>query len=106
MDLEGSGARVFGGLWQPVPPCAAGLDPPNIKISDSGGLHLEAWCLEAWMLEGLGWIGEGDGGVGGHWNGMWGLEEIITRSSFRSSTDLDRHEPSKSLNSKAAVEAI
>ncbi len=42
-----------------MPPCAAGLDPPNIKISDSGGLDLEAWCLDA---EGLEWIGGGDGG--------------------------------------------
>ena len=23
------------------------MDPPNIKISDSGGLDLEAWCLDA-----------------------------------------------------------
>ena len=55
-----------GGLWLPVPPCAAGLDPLYIKISDSGELDLEAWCLDAWMLEGLEWIGGGDGGdVGG-----------------------------------------
>ena len=42
---------MSGILWQPVPPCAAGLDPPNIKISDPGGLDLEAWCLDAWMLK-------------------------------------------------------
>ena len=42
-----------GGLRSPVAACAAGLDPPNIKISDSGGLDLEAWCLDVWMLEGL-----------------------------------------------------
>ena len=36
-----------GGLCHPVPACAAGLDPPNIKISDSGGLALEGWCLDA-----------------------------------------------------------
>ena len=28
-------------------PCGSGLDPPNIKISDSGGLDLKAWCLDA-----------------------------------------------------------
>ena len=36
-----------GSLKPPVPPCAAGLDPLNIKISDSGGLDLETWCLDA-----------------------------------------------------------
>ena len=41
---------------RPVPPVRTGLDPPNIKISDSGGLDLEAWCLDALMLEGLEWI--------------------------------------------------
>ncbi len=71
-SVEGSGARVLGSLWtsvdpcgiwwHPENPCAAGLDPPNMKISDSGGLDLEAWCLDAWMLEGLEWIGGGDGG--------------------------------------------
>ena len=65
MDLKGSGAwrpvAACGSLWQPVLPCRNGLDPPNIKISDSGGLDLEAWCLDAWMLEGLEWIGGGDG---------------------------------------------
>ena len=34
-------------LWRPVIPCRTGLDPPNIKISDSAGLDLEAWCLDA-----------------------------------------------------------
>ena len=50
---------------RPVPPNGSGLDPLYIKISDSGGLDLEAWCLDAWMLEGLEWIGGGDGGDGG-----------------------------------------
>ena len=36
-------------LWRPVPPNRTGLDRPNDKISDSGGLDLEAWCLDAWM---------------------------------------------------------
>ena len=45
--------------------CAAGLDPPNIKISDSGGLDLEAWCLDAWMLK--------------DWNG---LEEVTEVTAF------------------------
>ena len=59
---------MSGILWQPVPPCgtacAAGLDPLYIKISDSGGLDLKAWCLDAWMLAGLEWIGGGEGGDG------------------------------------------
>ena len=42
--------------------CGSGLDPSNIKISDSGGLDLEAWGLDAWMLTRLEWIGGGDGG--------------------------------------------
>ena len=37
---------------------------PNIKISDSGGSGLEPWCLDAWMLAGLEWIGGGDGAIG------------------------------------------
>ena len=57
MDLNGSGTRMSDPLCHPEPPCAAGLDPPNIKISDSGGLDLEAWGLDAWMLTRLGWIG-------------------------------------------------
>ncbi len=58
-------------LWQPEHPCAAGLDPPNIKISDSGGLDLEAWMSGRWqdwngleevteVTEGLEGMGEGD----------------------------------------------
>ena len=58
-----------GSLCRPVVPCRAGLDPPNIKISDSGGLDLEAWCLDVWMLAGLERIGAGDGGDGRDWNG-------------------------------------
>ena len=72
-----------GSLCHPVAACRTGLDPPNIRLSDSRGLDLEAWCLEA---EGLEQIGGGDGGDGGH--GRRGLEEILTRSSFRSSADL------------------
>ena len=55
------GFKRFWGqnVWQPVPPCAAGLDPPNIKISDLGGLDLKACCLDVWMLAGLEWIGMG-----------------------------------------------
>ena len=75
MDLGGSGARMSAARWCPVPhpeiPCAAGLDPLYIKISDSGGLDLEAWCLDAWMLEGLEWIGGGDGGDGILGRGDW-----------------------------------
>ena len=56
----GQGCRPpCGGLCSPVAANRNGLDPPNVKISDSGGLDLEAWCLDAWMLEGL----EGIGGV-------------------------------------------
>ena len=96
MHLKGSGARMSDALCRPVLPCVAlcrpvaacrtGLGPPNIKISDPGGLDLEAWCLDAWMLAGLEWIGGGDGG---DWNGRRGLEEIPTRSSFRSSADIE-----------------
>ena len=52
-------------------PCCSGLDPPNIKISDSGVLDLESWCLDAWMLAGLEWIGGGDGGNGILGRGDW-----------------------------------
>ena len=57
-----------GPLWQPVAACGSGLDPPNIKISDSGGLDLEAWCLDAgcWQdWNGLEEVTEGCGG--GDW---------------------------------------
>ena len=68
-----------------MPPNRNGLDPPNIKISDSGGLDLEAWCLDAWM-QGLEGIGGGDGGDGGHGNGWLldgrrGLGGRLTRTS-------------------------
>ena len=36
--------------------------PPEIEISDSGGLDLEAWCLDAWMP--------------GCWQDWRGLEEM------------------------------
>ena len=62
LDLRGSGSRMSDPMWRPVPPCAAGLDPPNIKISDSGGLDLEAWCLDAWMLK--------------YWNGLEEVTEV------------------------------
>ena len=42
MDLSGSGTRMSGILWHPVPPCRNGLDLPDIQISDSGGTDLEA----------------------------------------------------------------
>ena len=51
IDLSGSGARMFGGLCWPVAPCGNRLDPLYIKISDSGGPDLEAWCLDVWMLK-------------------------------------------------------
>ena len=47
------------GLKTLVNPCGSRLDLPNIKISDSGGLDLEAWYLDARMLAGLEWIGGG-----------------------------------------------
>ena len=77
-----------GILWRPVAACRTGLDPSSVKISDSEGLDLEAWV--AWMLEGLEWIGEGDGSDGGDWDGRTGLKEKPTRSSFRSSADLEQ----------------
>ena len=46
-------------LWRPVAACRTRLDPPNIKISDSGGLDLEAWCLDAWMLNDWNGLEEG-----------------------------------------------
>ena len=41
-----------GILWRPVAACAAGLDPPNIKTSDSGGLV--PGCLDAGRI-GMDW---------------------------------------------------
>ena len=59
MDLNGPGIRMSdilwhpvascGALWRPVASCRAGLDPPNIQISDSGGLDLEAWMPGCWQ---------------------------------------------------------
>ena len=57
---RGPGARMFYILCHYVASCRTGLDPPFIKISDSGGLDLEAWCLDVWMLARLKWIAEGD----------------------------------------------
>ena len=54
----GHHVAACGGLWWPVPPNRAGLDPPNIKISDSGGLYLKAWCLDACMLKDWNGLGE------------------------------------------------
>ena len=65
MDLKGSGSRMSKAA------CAGGLDPLYIKISHSGALDLEAWCPDAWMLEGLEWIGGGDGGDGILGRGDW-----------------------------------
>ena len=48
-----------GALCRPVLACRTGLDPPNIKISVSGGLDVEAWCLDA-----------------GCWQDWNGLEEV------------------------------
>ena len=45
-----------------MPPCDAGLDPPNINISDSGGLDLEAWYLDA--------------GCWKDWNGLEKVTEV------------------------------
>ncbi len=61
-------------LCRPVAACGPlrqRIGSPNIKISDSGGLDLEAWCLDVWMLEGLEWIGGGDGGDGILGRGVW-----------------------------------
>ena len=62
---------MFGGLCRPVAACgslktsaAADQIPLYIKISDPGGLDLNVWCLDAWMLTRLEWIGGGDGGDG------------------------------------------
>ena len=77
-------------LCRPVAACGSlcrALDPLYIKISDSGGLDLEAWCLDVWMLEGLEWIGGGDGGIGMDARWERGLEDIPARSSLRSSAD-------------------
>jgi hypothetical protein len=63
-DIPCNPVPPCGILCRPVPACRTGLDAPNIKISDSGGLDLEAWCLDAWMREGLEGIGGGDGGDG------------------------------------------
>jgi len=61
------------------------LDPHNIKISDSRGLDLEAWCLNDWMLAGLEELEE----VMQVTEVTAGWEERIGRSSsFRSSADL------------------
>ena len=51
-----------GSLCHPVPPRGSGLDSPNIKISDPGGLGLEAWCLDVWMLK--------------HWNGLGEVTQV------------------------------
>ena len=41
-------------LWHPEIPCRTGLDPLNIKISDSGGLDLDAGGLDAGRI-GMDW---------------------------------------------------
>ena len=84
--LKGSGARVLGSLCHPVMLCAAGLDPLYIKISDSGGLDLEAW-MPGWWKD---WNGLEEVTEGLEWmlDGRRGLEGRPTRSSFRSVADL------------------
>ena len=95
MDLRGSGARMFSSLCRPVAACAA------LKTYAAAGwlpyisrFHiLEAWIWRpgAWMLDA--------GRIGMDWrrwrrwrhSGERGLEEILTRSSFRSSADFPRH---------------
>ena len=52
-------------LWRPVAACGNGLDPPNIKISDSGSLDLEDWCL-----------------MPGCWKDWNGLEEVTEVTAF------------------------
>jgi hypothetical protein len=55
MDLRGSGARMLAARWRPVVPNRSGLGPPNLlKTSDSGGLDLEAWRLDAGRI-GMDW---------------------------------------------------
>ena len=72
MDLRGSGVRMSAARWQPVAswkalchPVAPDWIPLYSKISDSGGLDLESWCLDAWMLK--------------DWNG---LEEVTEVTAF------------------------
>ena len=60
-----------------MPPVAAGLDPLYIKISDSGGLDLEAWRpggLDARGWQDWKWVAAG-------WEE--GLEEIPTCSTLQ-----------------------
>ena len=82
---QASGARrIYTYMYILTHGNSGGRDLPTLEIS--GGLDLKAWCLDAWMLAGLEVIGGGDGGDGGMWRK--GLEEIPTRSSFRSSAHL------------------
>jgi hypothetical protein len=73
MDLRGSGVRMSTARWHPVASCRTGLDPPDIEISDSGGLDLEGWCLDAGCrqdlngLEEVTEVTEGIGMGGGDW---------------------------------------
>ena len=52
--LEPECLAACGSLCLPVAPCGNGLDPLYIKISDSGGLDLEAWMLDAGRI-GMDW---------------------------------------------------
>ena len=45
-----------------MPPNCTGLDPRDIKISDSGGVDLEAWCMDAGCWE--------------DWNGLEEVTEV------------------------------
>ena len=83
MYLRGSGARMLAARWRSVVPNRSGLGRHNLlKISDSGGLDLEAWRLDAGRI-GMDWR---------RWrrwrhSGERGLEEILKRSSFSSSAN-------------------
>ena len=82
MVLEPEGRPPVAALWRPEVPCAAGLDPLYIEISDSGGLDLEVWCLDVGCWQDRKRLEEVTEVTA---FGERGLEEISTRSSFRSS---------------------
>ena len=67
MGLKGSGARMSAARWHPVAACRplkSLVAPDWIPSILRFQIHLEAWCLDAWRLEGLELIGGGDGGDG------------------------------------------
>ena len=87
MDLRGSGARMLNILCRPVASwdplktfAAADWIPVRIKILRFWGRGSGGWMPGCWMLEGLEWIGGGDGGDGGiGMDARW--EEGIGRNS-------------------------